>query len=87
MKKTNSHTIGVSGIIFLTQTINPEIGYYQEHYINEYFNFTVKLSNGTINMTLEDAQDYEVSQSSITFNRIKIIANTFKKNIFKGDDE
>jgi len=55
MEKTNSHTNGVLGIIFLAQSINPEIGSYQEHYINECFNFTAQLSNGTINMTLEDA--------------------------------
>ena len=55
-----------------------EIGYYQEHYINECFNFTAQLSNGTINMTLEDAQDYE-AYGSLTLERIEIIAKTFKK--------
>ena len=64
MIKTNSHINGVSGMIFLAQTINPEIGYYQEHFINEHFNFTAKLSNGTIDMTIEDAQDYETRPSS-----------------------
>jgi hypothetical protein len=87
MEKTNSHTNGVLGIIFLAQSINPEIGSYQEHYINECFNFTAQLSNGTINMTLEDAQDYESRPSSVAFDRIEIVAKTFQKNIFKGDDE
>lgn len=86
MKKTNSHTNGVLGIVFLAQSINQEIGFYQEHAINEYFNFTVKLSNGTINMTLEDAQDYEVRPISVTFDRIEKVAKTFQKNIFKGDN-
>lgn len=79
MKKTNSHTNGVMGIIFLAQKVNSEIGSYVEHYINERFNFTVKLSNGTINMTLEDAQDYEARPSSVTFDRFEIVAKTFKK--------
>ena len=79
MKKNNSHTNGVLGIIFLAESINPEIGSYQEHSINEWFNFTVKLTNGTINMTLEDAQDYEAQPSSVTFDRIEIVAKTFKK--------
>ena len=81
MKKTNSHINGVLGIIFLVHTINPEIGFYQEHYINECFDFTVQLSNGTINLTLEDAQDYETRPSSITFDRYEKVANTFKKTI------
>ena len=81
MKKTSSHTNGVIGIIFLAQKVNPEIGSYEEHYINECFDFTVKLSNGTINMSLEDAQDYEARPSSVTFDRYEIISKTFKKFI------
>jgi hypothetical protein len=79
MQKTNAHTNGVIGMTFLARLINPEIGSYQEHYINELFNFTVKLSNGTINLTIEDAQDYEARPSSVTFDRYKIVANTFCK--------
>jgi hypothetical protein len=79
MIKTNSHTKGVVGMIFLAQSIDPEIGYYQEHFINDQFNFTAQLSNGTIDMTIEDAQDYETRPSSITFRRVEIVAGTFKK--------
>ena len=79
MKKTNAHTNGVLGIIFLAQKVNPEIGSYQEHFINECFNFTVQLTNGTINMTLADAQDYEARPSSVTFDRFQKVAKTFRK--------
>ena len=79
MNKTTSHTNGVLGIIFLAQQVNPEIGSYQEHFLNELFNFTVKLTNGTIYMTLEDAQDYEARPSSVTSDRYQNIAKTFKK--------
>ncbi len=79
MKKTNAYTNGVKGIIFLAHTINPEIGSYQEHFINGSFEFTVKLTNGTINLTLEDAQDYEARPSSVTFDRYQKIAKTFRK--------
>ena len=79
MKKTDANSNGVKGIIFLAQKVNPEIGSYQEHFINECFNFTVKLSNGTINMSLEDAQDYEARPSSVTFDRFEKVAKTFKK--------
>ena len=80
MLKTYSHINGVSGMIFLAQSINPEIGVYQEHFINDQFNFTAQLSNGTIDMTLEDAQDYETRPGSVTFDRVEIVAGTFKKN-------
>ena len=76
--KTNEHTNGVTGMTFLAHTINPEIGYYQQHYINESFNFTVILSNGEIDMTLEIVQDYEARPSSVTFDRYLIVANTFR---------
>ena len=79
MNKTTSHTNGVLGIIFLAQQVNPEIGSYQEHFLNEYFNFTVKLTKLTIYMTLEDAKVYEARPSSVTYDRYQNIANTFKK--------
>ncbi len=80
MIKTYSHINGVSGLIFLAQSINPDIGNYQEYFINDQYNFTAQLSNGTIDMTLEDAQDYETRPSSVTFDRVEIVAGTFKKN-------
>ncbi len=79
MVKTNSHNNGVLGMIFLAQSINREIGFYREHYINEHYNFTILLSNGTISMTLEDVQDYETRPSGVTYDRIEIVVKTFKK--------
>jgi hypothetical protein len=79
MKITNAHTNGVIGVTFLAQKINHEIGSYIEHYINESFNFTVKLSNGEIDMTIRDAQDYEARPSSVAFDRFEIVAKTFRK--------
>jgi hypothetical protein len=81
MKKTNSHTIGVKGITYLAKTINPEIGSYLNHKINNSYNFTVELSNGTIKMSLEIAQDYEARPSSVTFDRYEIVAKTFCKTL------
>ena len=79
MKKTEACTNGVIGVTFLVHTINPEIGSYVEHYINENYNFTVKLSNGVIDMTIRDAQDYEARPSSVASDRVVIIAKTFRK--------
>jgi len=79
MYKSNSHTNGVKGIIYLAQTINSEIGSYQEHFINENYNFTVKLSNGEIVMSIKIAQDYESRPRSVAYDRYEIVADTFRK--------
>jgi hypothetical protein len=79
MYKSNSHTNGVKGVTFLAGTINPEIGSYQEHFINENFDFAVKLSNGAIIMSIEIAQDYEARPSSVTYDRYEIVADTFRR--------
>lgn len=79
MHKSNSHTNGVKGITYLAGTINPEIGSYQEHFINDNYGFTVKLSNGEIDMSIDIAKDYEARPSSVTFDRYKTVADTFRK--------
>ena len=79
MQKTTQHQRGVMGITNLARSINPEIGNYVEHYSNEMFGISVKLSNGAISMSVELAQDFEASPSSIASNRIEQIAKTFRK--------
>ena len=79
MKKTTANTNGVTGIILRARTYHHEIGTYQEHYINEGYGFTVKLSNGEIDMPLDIVQDYEARPSSVTSDRIDIVAKTFRK--------
>ena len=79
MYKSNSHTNGVKGVIYNAQRINPEIGSYQEHYINENYDFRVKLSNGEIDMSIEIAQAYEAQPGSVTYDRYEIVADTFRK--------
>ena len=80
MKKVTVLTNGVTGIVLLARTFHKEIGTYEEHYINSDFDFTVKLSNGEIDMTTEIAQDYEARPSSVTSDRIDIVAKTFRKH-------
>ena len=79
MTKTEKYKNGVMAVISLAKGVNSEIGFYQEHYINEGFGFSVKLSNGAINMSIEVAQDYEAQPSSVTEDRIEKVANTFRK--------
>ncbi|MBI2284117.1 MAG: hypothetical protein HYU71_10440 [Bacteroidetes bacterium] len=79
MTKTTQYQSGVMAVTSLARTINPEIGAYQEHFINESFGFSVRLSNGAINMSVEVAQDYEAQPSSVTQDRIERVAKTFRR--------
>jgi hypothetical protein len=77
MIKSTEYTIGVNGVISLAREINPNIGFYQEHFINEHFGFVIRLSNGRLEMSMEVAQDYEAQPSSVTVDRIDSVAKTF----------
>lgn len=79
MQKTIQYQTGVIGVTNLARSVKPEIGNYVEHYINELFGISVKLSNGAINMSVEIAQDFEAMPSSIASHRIEQIAKTFRK--------
>lgn len=79
MTKTTQYQSGVIAVTSLASTLNTEIGDYQEHFINENFGFSVRLSNGKRNMSLEVAQDYEAYPSSVTQDRIERVAMTFRK--------
>ena len=79
MTKTDKYRNGVISVTGLARKVNPEIGSYLEHYINEGFEFSVKLSNGAINMSIEVAQDYEAQPSSVTSERIQKVAATYRK--------
>jgi hypothetical protein len=78
MQKTTQYQRGVMGITNLASSINPEIGNYVEHYINEMFGISVKLSNGAINMTVEIAQDFEANADLIDSIRIEYVSKTFR---------
>lgn len=79
MTETTDYQNGVIAMTSLARIINPEIGAYQKHFINENFGFMVRLSNGAINMSVEVAQDYEAQPSSVTPDRIERVASTFRK--------
>lgn len=79
MTKTTQYQGGVRAVTSLARALNPEIGDYQEHFINESLGFSVRLSNGAINMSVEVAQDYEAQPSSVTQDRIERVAKTFRR--------
>ena len=78
MTKTTQYQSSVMAVTSLARTFNPEIGDYQEHFINEDFGFSIRLSNGSINISLEVAQDYEAQPISLTRDRIERVVNSFR---------
>ena len=79
MTKTDENRRGVMSVTSLARKINPKIGTYQEHYINDNFGFSVRLSNGIIEMSREVAQDYEALPNSVTSDRIERVARTYRE--------
>ncbi len=77
MQKSTDYTNGVIGVVNLARKFNNEIGVYSEHFINENFQFIVRLSNGRLKMSTEIAQDYEAQPTSVTGDRVKAVADTF----------
>lgn len=78
MIQTELHLNAVTAITSLTRAINPEIGLYKQHFMDENHLF-IRLTNGTINISIEAAQDFEAQPSNITNDRIESIARTFRK--------
>ena len=70
MNKSTENTNGVTGIVSEARILNPEIGNYEEHFINERFRYIVRLSNGRLEMSREIVQDYEIQPNSISKERI-----------------
>ena len=81
MIKINEYKRAIIDIIALTKIVNPEIGSYKEHLIDDSFIISVILTNGDLDMIAEIAQDYEVQPSSITQDQIETIAKTFRKRL------
>ena len=77
MQETTANTTGVMTITDKARVYNNQIGYYQEHFINDRFNYTVHLDNGRIEMPRDIAEDYELQPESIMEERIKKVAQTY----------
>jgi hypothetical protein len=81
MIRTNKNTHGVTSLTFLAGSANPQIGVYHEHYINDVdFSFAVRLTNGSIRIPQENAEDYERDPRSVSQEKVNRIANSFKKS-------
>jgi hypothetical protein len=80
MDRTDQYMRGAIGVLSRARKFNPSIGSYQGHFINEQFNFTVKLSNGRIVIPMTMAKNQEVQPSSISVQRIHRVANWFQNN-------
>lgn len=80
MIRTNEHEQGVRELITRARQYNSNIGVYVEHFLNERFNFTVSLTNGSMSISSTKAHDQETMPTSISDYEIQQIAKTFISN-------
>ncbi|OXA85920.1 hypothetical protein [Flavobacterium hercynium] len=79
MQKTNKNRSGIQGILSRAKKYNSGIGTYKEHFFNDRFNYTIRLSNGRIEISMNVAQDQERMPASISEETVQDIANSFKE--------
>lgn len=77
MTKSNENRSGINSILNRARVYDNEIGNYCEHFINKRFSYTVRLTNGRIEIPMNMAQDQEKMPSSITEERIQVVAQKF----------
>jgi hypothetical protein len=77
MIKTNENRSGINAVLLRARIYNSEIGNYQEHFIDDNFNYAIRLSNGRITIPITMAQDQEKMPISINEERIQTITNNF----------
>ena len=70
----------ISAILNELRKYNDEIGGYEKSMMNEQFKYSVKLTNGFIQISKELVYDYERARQAITEDRYKLAATRFIKN-------
>ncbi len=66
----------IIAILQIVRDYNPVIGYYEQHVVNENFNYTVRLDNGRIKISRELVQDAQFNYP-IPNERLDAILRTF----------
>ena len=80
MEKSNRFTFGVTSLVDLAREINPEIGYYEFHIEGSIERgFSIKLSNGKVDVSVQLASDYEINPDNISEEVIRNMARTFRR--------
>lgn len=80
MTETIEYQSTIIKLVNLARPYNENIGYYKEHFINEEFNFSVKLDNGyALKISRILAQDYHVMPSILNIEDLERIANSVWK--------
>jgi hypothetical protein len=77
MTPSTEFTSGVIAIIDRARVFNPGIGRYEQHFLDESFNFRVKLSNGGMSVFKESARDHEKGSQFVSDETIQKMASTF----------
>ncbi|MDR1759159.1 MAG: hypothetical protein LBR60_01380 [Fibrobacter sp.] len=79
MEATHLYQKGVEEVVRRVHSMDSEIGSYKDHTYDPSANgFIVELSNGFLKMSREVARDCEEAPDSVTRERVRKVAETFK---------
>tara|TARA_R110002049_G_scaffold274362_1_gene452289 strand:+ start:610 stop:855 length:246 start_codon:yes stop_codon:yes gene_type:complete len=77
MTKTEENKRSIIKLVRLSKKFNENIGEYVEHYINQDFNYSVRLNNNTgVKVSRILAQDYDKMPNILTEEDLERIANS-----------
>lgn len=74
---TNKYKNSIRTLTRLAAEMNPAIGTYESHYLNKDIGFTVKLSNGTIEIPVDLASAYEKNREEFNPHKLRKVALSY----------
>ena len=78
MIKTDKYKPSVIAITRRVAALNPLVGDYDSHYLNEKCKFVIRLSNGVIEAPIYLVRDYEKNPDEIHIKQLHKVAITYK---------
>lgn len=78
---TNKYKNSIRALTQLASEMNPAIGAYESHYLNKDIGFTVKLSNGTLEIPVDVASSYEKNRETFSSHKLRKVALSYNNGI------
>lgn len=79
MIQTDKYKKGIVALILKAAELNPLLGNYQTHYLNEDARFIVQLSNGQLEIEIETARQYEQDPGKMLTGKLQQLVFNYKK--------
>jgi len=80
MIRTDKYKKGVIALTLKAAELNPLLGTYEAHYINENARFIVQLTNGKLEIDIELARECEENNENILYGKIRKVAFSYRQD-------